>query len=658
MIIIFSKLTWHLNQNEISIFPHLSWASPKAFIYNHNCPHKSGLNSILRDAETNTMSDEQFYKELQGDFYKESLDLIERFESVLLNNETINNENINELFRIAHTIKGGSAAVGLPEMSSYTHKVEDFLSQYKNKCELFSKPIISLFLEFSDLLRVEFIAQLSGLESNWDPSIHIEKLRNFNEEHAALTGPVEPKVIFSNEEIAQLLEDRNSLELDPRLEQENPQQSVIANANVPNAKINTSLAISQPPSQKVKKNNIQVKVDNDRLDMIFNTIGEVVVVKNQMKEHLLKNLNDAASLGLSESLDFIIKDLYDKALGLRLTSIQPLLQRLQRTLRDLSLQLNKSVHVTIFGEDTEIDRTLFDALGEPLIHIIRNAIDHGIETNEDRILKNKVEKAHIQIKAYYLSGQVVIEINDNGRGIDAEKVFIKCKMKELIPETAKFSDYSEEQIQNLILLPGFSTAEAISDISGRGVGLDVVKTTVEKMMGKLVIKSKKDVGTTFFLYLPMTTSLIDGIVFEVNKSKFIVPVSAIKSIIQITKENLTFSPCGEIYLNHLQKPVPVINLNTFLIAGIQRESKENYVVVISEINGLQTAFLFDEVLNQAQAVVKPLCDVQKRSEYIGAAVLGDGFTYLILDLNSIQLNYFQKNALLESKYLSKKDMAA
>ncbi len=588
------------------------------------------------------MSDDQFYKELQGDFYKESLDLIERFESVLLNNETLSNDNTNELFRIAHTIKGGSAAVGLTEISSYTHKVEDFLSQYKNRSESFSKEIVSLFLEFSDLLRVEFIAQLSGMESKWDPSAHLEKLRNFSEDSIEGVAEVPPEIL-SGEEIQQMIKDRNLKE------------SLAAVRNDESS--NSSLA-SNVSSGKSKKLNLQVKVDNERLDLIFNTIGEVVVVKNQMKEHLLKNLNDPASIALSESLDFIIKDLYDKALGLRLTSIQPLLQRLQRTLRDLSLQLNKNVQISIFGEDTEIDRTLFDALGEPLIHIIRNAIDHGIETADERITKNKTDKAHIQIKAYYVSGQVVIEIKDNGRGIDAEKVFVKCKMKELIPETAKFSDYTEEQIQNFILMPGFSTADTISDISGRGVGLDVVKTTVEKMMGKLVIKSKKEEGTTFMLYLPMTTSLIDGIVFEVSKSKYIVPISNIKSIIQITKENLTFSPSGETYLNHLQKPVPVINLNTFLVAEPQNIVKDNYVVVISEINSVQTAFLFDEVLNQAQAVVKPLCDVQKRQEYIGAAVLGDGFTYLILDLTSIQLSYKPANNLPEFNQASRKEIAA
>ena len=595
---------------------------------------------LIYSAETLIMSDDQFYKELQGDFYKESLDLIERFESVLLNNDDISNENINELFRIAHTIKGGAAAVGLSEISAYTHKVEDFLSQYKNQSELFSKEVVSLFLEFSDLLRVEFIAQISGMESQWEPTAHLEKLRNFGDDyHAQPIATAESTV--SND---------NSASLEEMLEAEalKPVLTLAKNDGLAPGGMHKPL----------KKANIQVKVDNDRLDLIFNTIGEVVVVKNQLKEHLLKNLSDPASLELSESLDFVIKDLYDKALGLRLTSIQPLLQRLQRTLRDLSVQLEKSVQVSIFGEETEIDRSLFEALGEPLIHLIRNAVDHGIESNHERETANKFEKAHIQIKAFYQSGQVVIEIIDNGRGIDAEKIFKKCRVKNLIPETAVFTDYTEEQIQNFILLPGFSTAESVSDISGRGVGLDVVKTTVEKMMGKLVINSKKNVGTTFRLFLPMTTSLIDGIVFEVNKSKFIVPISAIKSIIQIEAKNLTTAPGGEIYLNHLETPVSVIDLTSFLTDQGRRESKENNVVIISELDGVPMAFLFDEVLNQAQAVVKPLCDVQKRSEYIGAAVLGDGFTYLILDLNSIHLNYSQRSNQFKSKFNSRKELAA
>ncbi len=576
------------------------------------------------------MSDDQFYKELQGDFYKESLDLIERFESVLLNNDIINNENVNELFRIAHTIKGGSAAVGLLEISTYTHKVEDFLSQYKNKCELFTKKTVSLFLEFSDLLRTEFIAQLSDIPSEWDPAGHLERLRNFSDDGVDPNAPnsfeAVQKMVFSD-----------------------------VSERKPDPKPDTTEAAS---TTKIKKQSIQVKVDNDRLDSIFNTIGEVVVMKNQMKEHLLRNLNDSASVTLSESLDFIIKDLYDKALGLRLTSIQPMLQKLQRTLRDLSLQLKKDVQVIITGEETEIDRTLFDSLSEPLIHLVRNAVDHGIESNEERLENDKLEKALIQIKAYYLSGQVVIEISDNGRGIDQEKVFFKCKMKELIPETAKITDYTEEQLHNFILLPGFSTAEKVTDVSGRGVGLDVVKTTVEKMMGKMTIKSTKGAGTTFFLFLPMTTSLIDGIVFEVNQSKFIVPISGIKSIIRISKDVLTYAPGGEIFLNHLEKPIQVINLNRYLTSETKFTEKDNYVAVISEIQGQQTAFLFDEVKNQAQAVVKPLSEVQKRPEFIGAAVLGDGFTYLILDLTSIQLKNLEKRNTVENNFYTSKEHAA
>lgn len=582
------------------------------------------------------MSDDQFYKELQGDFYKESLDLIERFESVLLNNEHISNENTNELFRIAHTIKGGSAAVGLLEISTYTHKVEDFLSQYKNKCELFTKKTVSLFLEFSDLLRTEFIAQLSEMPNTWDPAGHLERIRNFSDDGSMPQADSAPEA--------------KPAEADIDFEAHTPQV-------IPLHAIKKEEPAAVDGLTKAKKNSIQVKVDNDRLDSIFNTIGEVVVMKNQMKEHLLKNLNDTASVTLSESLDFIIKDLYDKALGLRLTSIQPMLQRLQRTLRDLSLQLHKDVQVIISGEETEIDRTLFDALGEPLIHLVRNAVDHGIETNDERLKSEKPDKAIIQIKAYYLSGQVVIEISDNGRGIDQEKVFMKCKMKQLIPESAKFSDYTEDQIHNFILLPGFSTAEKITDVSGRGVGLDVVKTTVEKMLGKMNIKSKKGKGTIFFLYLPMTTSLIDGIVFEVNKSRYIVPVNSIKSIIRITKDKLTHSPGGELFLNHLEKPVRVVNLNTFLSTSIGFVEKDEYVSVISEINGTPTAFLFDEVQNQAQAVVKPLSDVQKRPQYIGAAVLGDGYTYLILDLISIQLSAFEQKPALD-RHGARKEIAA
>lgn len=539
------------------------------------------------------MSDDtnDFYKELQGDFYKESLDLIERFESVLLENENPSQDHLNELFRIAHTIKGGAAAVGLEDVSAYTHKVEDFLTSFKNNMFVFSKVAGSILLEFADILRNEFVAKIEGNSNEWSVTDNLIQIKNYN-----------------------------------------PDSDITQHEDETNHQASQSKQKETTTSTTKKSSNNQVKVDNDRLDSIFNTIGEVVILKNQLLEHF-SNKEDSNSSHLSETLNVLVKDLYDKALGLRLTSIRPLFQRLQRTMRDLSTQLDKNVQIDLIGDDTEIDRSFFDILSEPLIHLVRNAIDHGIEKEEKRLAKNKSPKASVELKAYYQSGQIVIEIKDDGNGIDAEKVFNKAKSQNLIPENSKISDFSSDQIFNFIFLPGFSTAEKLTDVSGRGVGLDVVKSAIEKVHGKIFVESQLNVGSSFKLFLPMTTSLVEGVVFNIKESKFIVPARSINTILNIQLNDLKVGPNGQSYFLYQNNPIPVINIAAYL--KLNCKLNENLILVITEDTGLKFGCLFETAIGQVQTVVKPTPAIQKRAEFIGVSVLGDGFACLIIDLISV-----------------------
>ena len=344
------------------------------------------------------MSTDAMFKELQEEFLKESLSLNERFEYVLLNNTTLDLNLVNELFRIAHSIKGGAAAVGLKEVSEFIHKFENFLSQFRTDPAGLNAEIVSVLLEISDFLRNYFVALCAGLPADRD---------------------TEPLLI----KIGALYSNPTSVE--------------------------------------------------------------------EMK----------------------IASVEREAPGLRMTSLQPLFQRLQRTLRDLSIKLNKPVDIRITGEETEIDRNLFEQLPDPLIHLVRNAIDHGIESSSERRQNAKSTKATIELKAYYESGRVIIEIIDDGKGIDTEVIYKKCVSEGLIPSQKPITDYSQDQIFQFIFLPGFSTAKEVSDLSGRGVGLDVVKTTLERFHGKISVMSKKGLGSSFKMHLPLTTSLIDGITF-------------------------------------------------------------------------------------------------------------------------------------------------
>lgn len=617
--------------------------------------------------------DDAFYKELQEDFLKESLSLVERLEAIFLDAGNAKSDTINEAFRIAHTIKGGSSAVGFTDISEYTHKVEDFLSKFREQPEVLDEQAVSILLEFSDIINKELNCRLQGQKGDFFTESSLAKIKNYvfasgtpadsstaassemkhgTEMEAATETPVEtPPHIMSLEEAVAKFNFEAAVQT-PSNDEQKPVAPASAATVEPTKSTEPTnvieLAKAQPaakkpaaggPSDGQPKKAVQttVKVDVARLESIFDTIGEVVVFKNQMKEHLKKQLElDHHVQSISENLDILVKDLYEKALGLRMTPLQPLFQRVQRTLRDLSLQLNKKVKIRVVGEETEIDRNLFETLTDPMIHLIRNAIDHGVETQEERAKTNKDQEALIEIKAYHQAGQVIIEICDDGRGVNTEKVFNIALKKGLIPATSQMSSFTDEQIQNFLFLPGFSTADKISDLSGRGVGLDVVKTSIDSFHGKIQIKSQFGVGTRFILSLPLTTALIDGIVFKLAQQRFIVPTSAINSIHRLTPDDLTYSGDGYCYLNKFAEPIPVVNLESYFDLNSQKKS---LVAVISKLDGQDVALLFTEVQSQVQAVVKPLPEQQKRTEYIGAAVLGDGLTTIILDLHSAVLNY-------------------
>lgn len=550
------------------------------------------------------MSNDAMFKELQEEFLKESLSLIERFEYVLLNNTSLDVNLVNELFRIAHSIKGGASAVGLKEVSEFTHKYEDFLSQFRTDPAGLSAEIISVLLEFSDYLRNYFVALCAGLPADWDPEPLILRIGEVSSGNSQSTEPSQV------EEHLHEHESSNSI---------TTPVSVVASDD------------SKQSIKKTKKPSEQVKVDLHRLESIFETIGEVVVFKNQLKSSITKSASDF------DHLDVLVKDLYDKALGLRMTSLQPLFQRLQRTLRDLSIKLNKPTEIKINGEETEIDRNLFEQLPDPLIHLVRNAIDHGIETSEVRRENSKSPKATIELKAYYESGQVIIEIIDDGKGIDTEVIYNKCVSKGLIPSQKPITDYTQEQIFQFIFLPGFSTAKEVSDLSGRGVGLDVVKTTLEKFHGKISVSSKKGFGSSFKMHLPLTTSLIDGITFISNSKKYIIPNSSIHSIDFFEPSDFSVAADRRRILKKFETPIVCVDVGNYF--GHQLSENAKKVGVRSFIDNKQYCFLFDGVGDQCQVVVKPLPSNAKSTDFIGAAVANDGHAHLILDLNSILKNH-------------------
>lgn len=391
--------------------------------------------------------------------------------------------------------------------------------------------------------------------------------------------------------------------------------------------------------KQTKSRNIQekskIKVDAQKLENLINSMADLVISQARLRE-LTVNRQENVSTNLLNALDQMdtkIRSLQENIMSTRMLPIGNTFIRFKRLVRDLSQEQNKKVDFIINGKQTELDKTVIEKISDPLKHMIRNAIDHGIETPEERIANNKKETAKLKLNAFHKEGKVVIEVSDDGKGLDKEKILQKAINQGIVSEN---ENLSEQEIFSLIMAPGFSTNEEITETSGRGVGMDVVKNNIEKLRGSVKIMSELGKGTTFQLKLPLTLAIIDGMKVKVGSDYFIIPLNSIVEFIQPKSENFkTVESKGEVikirknYLT-LARLYEILDIE----ANIQDPSK-GIVVVVQEDNK-QICLLVDEILGQQQAVIKSLEDNYTYVEGMsGAAILGDGNVAMILDIATI-----------------------
>ncbi|MDC7126249.1 MAG: chemotaxis protein CheA [Spirochaetales bacterium] len=378
-----------------------------------------------------------------------------------------------------------------------------------------------------------------------------------------------------------------------------------------------------------------IRVQTDKLEQIFNTVSEVIVSQARMSmlcEEYEEILPDNFML-VSESLKSIIMVLQEQVTSLRMVNLSGTFNRFKRVVRDMASDLNKTINLEISGQETELDKNMIEKLNDPLKHIVRNCIDHGIETEEERIKLGKPAAGCLKMAAYVESGKVVIEIADDGRGIDKEKIIKKAIEKELIPENYQMS---ETEVLNLIFHPGLSTAASITDISGRGVGMDVVKNAISDINGTIDIISEEGKGSSFRLYLPLTLAILDGMLVSIGTEKYIIPTLAILEIFSPELWQLkTISGKGEVVFFR-GSYIPIIRLHEILdVKNVIDEPRLGELIVVVS-NGVKAALLVDSVMDQYQIVLKSLQKNFRKVENISSAtILGDGNIALILDINGI-----------------------
>lgn len=382
--------------------------------------------------------------------------------------------------------------------------------------------------------------------------------------------------------------------------------------------------------------NRSVRVDIEKLDDLMNQVSELIIAKNGLVS-VSENDSNTNSQSFTEQIEYlerITTNLHESVMKVRMVPIESVVNRFPRMIRDLSKKLGKPMELYMSGEDTELDRTVIDEIGDPLMHLLRNSADHGLESAERRKELGKPEKGSVFLDAYQDGNNVVIEVRDDGAGIDVEKVRDKAIEKGTI--TAEQAETMEDKdIIDLLFMPSFSTAEKITDVSGRGVGLDVVKSKIEGLGGDIEVRTKKNEGSTFTIRLPLTLAIIQALMIELGEEKYAIPLNSIQTIEDVTPEDIKYVRTKEV-INLRGMVIPLVRLYDILDCPPREEESENLTVVIVSKGDKQAGLVVDNLIGQQEIVIKPLGKYINIEKMIsGATILGDGEVALILDANAL-----------------------
>lgn len=381
------------------------------------------------------------------------------------------------------------------------------------------------------------------------------------------------------------------------------------------------------------KTNKTIRVNIERLDTLMNLFEELVIDRGRL-DQIAKEVNHQELIETVEKMSRVTNDLQSVVLTMRMVPVETVFNRFPKMVRQLSRELNKKINLKIIGADTELDRTVIDEIGDPLVHLLRNSVDHGIESPEIRLKKGKSEEGTIELKAYHSGNYVFIEINDDGAGINREKVATKAVQKGFISEEEK-ATLSDNEIYNLILSSGFSTAEKVSDISGRGVGLDVVKSTIESLGGTVSVHSKENVGTQFIIQLPLTLSIISVMLVNVQEETYAIPLSSIIETAIIRESDIRYAHEQPVF-DYRGNVVPLLYLDQIFDVPQVKEKDEYLSTIIIRKGDKLAGLIVDSFIGQEDIVLKSLGNYLTNVFAIsGATILGDGKVALIVDCNAL-----------------------
>lgn len=530
---------------------------------------------------------------LLQEYYNEAMEHLDSIEGHLLTLEVHpqDSEGLAAVFRAFHTIKGVAGFLQLKPIQRLSHHVESLLDLARIDEVILNSQLITLILKSCDMVKEMTNHVGLALENGSVPDTHFP--------------------------IAELVHDIECA-IEASL-QERPEGTPA---------INISAQEAAAPSAKAKART--TRVSSERIGSLMDVVGELVILESQLTQSA-KSAIDSNPLLQRQFSQFqrILKELQRTSMALQMVPIQSTFQRVERIVRDLSQKLGKEIELQITGDDTELDRAIVELIADPLVHMAHNAIDHGLEPSVERQKTGKSAAGNIRLKANHEGSLIVIELSDDGRGIDPKKVRETAIDKGLITATRSLTH--EETLQ-LIFAPGFSTATTLTEQSGRGVGMDVVKRNIESMRGVVTVESTMGEGTTFKVKLPLTTAIIDGLIVRVGGDKFIIPTHSVHATLRPEVKQLTTIANQREMLIMPDRTVPIVRLNNFLgITGGENDPTKATLTVV-ESAGKHYALMVDEMINKQEVVIKPLGGIVGQLQGIaGGAILGDGSIALILD---------------------------
>jgi two-component system chemotaxis sensor kinase CheA len=391
-------------------------------------------------------------------------------------------------------------------------------------------------------------------------------------------------------------------------------------------------------SAKHSKQNL-ITVNLSKLDKLVNIVGELVIAESMVAaDNEIKKLNLDSFTKSTRQMRKLTDELQDIVMSLRMVPVSGIFQKMKRIVRDMGKELNKEVELILSGEETEIDKTIVDGISDPIMHLVRNAMDHGIETEDDRINKGKNKKGTIRLSASNTGGEIHITVEDDGRGFELKRILEKAKTKDLL--TKAEGDYTPKEIFQFLMLPGFSTNETVTEYSGRGVGMDVVKSNVEKVGGNVVLDSKEGIGTVVTFKIPLTLTIVSGMQIVVGDSEFIIPIKNIQQSFKTSEEEIIHNTDGGEMILIRDKCYPVVRLNEYFNISTEITNIDDGIMILVESGDGSVCLFVDKIVGEQQVVVKPMPPILakyslKESGISGCSILGDGSINLILDIGNL-----------------------